>query len=59
MPNSGLAEIYFIAAMFILIFLICGVSVFFFFRTLKREKQEKEAAKRGKSIRHPKSEIQN
>lgn len=49
MPNSALAEIYFIGAMFVLIFIVCGVAVFFFFRTFKREKQAKELeAKRKK-----------
>lgn len=41
MSNAGTAEVYFIAAMFILIFIICGVTVYFFFRTLKREKLER------------------
>lgn len=42
MPNSGLAEIYFIAAMMILITIICIVAVFFFFRTFARERAEKK-----------------
>lgn len=59
MPNSGLAEIYFIAAMFVLIFIVCGAAVFFFFRTLSREKREKEQVDIKKPIRDPKSKIQN
>ena len=48
MPNSSLAEIYFIAAMMILIFVLSGVAVFFFFRTFKKEKaqNQREAEKK-------------
>ncbi len=49
MPNSALAETYFIAAMMILILIVCGASVFFFFRTFQREKKAKleaDAAKK-------------
>ena len=49
MPNSALAEIYFIAAMFVLIFVICGVAVFFFFKTYKREMLAKEQEKQKKA----------
>lgn len=42
MPNSGTAEIYFIAAMMILILIISAVSVFVFFRTYKKEKTARE-----------------
>lgn len=42
MPNASRAEIYFIAAMFILIFIISGVAVYFFFHTYKKEKAEKQ-----------------
>ncbi len=42
MTNSSLAEIYFIAAMMLLICLGCGVAVFFFVRTFKREKAERQ-----------------
>lgn len=42
MPGSGLAEIYFIAAMMVLILVICAVAVFFFFKTYKKEMREKE-----------------
>lgn len=41
MPGSGAAEIYFIAAMMILILIICGVAVYFFARTYKKEMAEK------------------
>ena len=48
MPGSGRAEIYFIAAMMLLIVVLCIVSVFVFFKTYKkemREKAEREGAK--------------
>ena len=41
MPNASRAEIYFIAAMMILIFVISTVAVYFFFITYKKEKAEK------------------
>lgn len=42
MPNSALSEVYFIAAMMILILIICGVAVYFFFKTFYKEKEQKE-----------------
>jgi flagellar basal body-associated protein FliL len=42
MPNASQAEIYFIAGMFILIILISAVSTYFFFRTWKKEKTERQ-----------------
>jgi flagellar basal body-associated protein FliL len=60
MPYSGVAEMYFIVAMMILILIVCGLAVFFFFKTYKREKAEKETeAKRKSAVQNPKSEIQN
>jgi hypothetical protein len=59
MPNSGLAELYFIAAMFALIFIICGVAVFFFFRTFKREKRAREEAKKQSTNQAQEPEIQS
>jgi flagellar basal body-associated protein FliL len=41
MPNASRAEIYFIAAMMILIFVISTVAVYFFFITYKKEKAER------------------
>lgn len=41
MSNASLAEIYFIAAMFVLITIISGVAVYFFFKTYKKEQAEK------------------
>lgn len=42
MPGAGRAEVYFIAAMMILILIFCGVSVFFFFKTYRKEMRERE-----------------
>ncbi len=56
MPNSATAEVYFIAAMMILILIMSAVSVFVFFRTYKREmiarqkrieKKREEQARKG------------
>ncbi len=61
MPNSGIAEVYFIAAMMILILIICTVAVYFFFKTFYKEKKAKVEAQKRKSeqIQNPKSKIQN
>lgn len=42
MPGSSLSEVYFIVAMMILIFILCGVSVYFFVRTYNKEMKERE-----------------
>lgn len=42
MPNSETAEIYFIAAMFVLIFIISAAAVYGFFRTYNKEKLYKK-----------------
>ena len=42
MPNSVTAEVYFIAAMMILILIMSAVSVYIFFRTYKREMTTKQ-----------------
>jgi len=43
MPGAGRAEIYFIAAMMVLILVVCAVAVYFFFKTYKKEMAEKAA----------------
>jgi len=48
------AEIYFIAAMMILILIGCAVAVIAFFKTYKKEKAERE-----KQIKNRKSKIEN
>lgn len=41
MPNAAVAEFYFIAAMMILIMVISGVAVYFFFRQYNLEKKNR------------------
>lgn len=48
MPNASLAEIYFIGAMMVLILVVCGVSMYFFFRQLKLEKKNARILKENK-----------
>ena len=60
MSNSAYAEIYFIVAMFVLIFIICGVSIYYFFKTYKKEQAEKKNRQAEKQkIQDTRSEIQN
>lgn len=56
MPGGTRAEIYFITAMMILIFIVCGVAIYFFLTTYKREMKEKEerlARKRSEAENSP------
>jgi flagellar basal body-associated protein FliL len=41
MPNEANSEFYFIAAMMVLIVILCVVAVYIFFRTYKKEMREK------------------
>lgn len=53
MPGADRAEIYFIAAMMILILIVSFVAVFIFFRTYRKEMREKEermAQKRAEKV---------
>ena len=50
MPYSSTAEIYFIAAMFVLIFIVCGAACYFFIKTYKQEKKAKEENLRQKEL---------
>ena len=43
MPGAGRAEVYFIAAMMVLILVLCAVAVYSFFRTYRKEMREKAA----------------
>jgi uncharacterized protein YpmB len=54
MPGATQAEIYFIAAMFVLIIVISVTSCYFFFRTYKKEKAERQ-----KRIEKQKSKTEN
>lgn len=42
MPGAGTAEIYFIAIMMLLILVVCGVTVFFFAKTYKKEMADRK-----------------
>ena len=60
MPNVGLAEIYFIAGMMVLILIISFVAVYFFFKTYKKEMREKELRlKQREELKKQKSETRN
>ena len=41
MPGFGRAELYFISAMMLLILVVCGVAVYAFFKTYRKEMLEK------------------
>lgn len=45
MPGSVSAEVIFITAMMVLILVVSFASVYFFFKTYKKEMKEKQAAK--------------
>ena len=48
MPGAATAEVYFIASMMVLILIMCGVAVFFFAKTYRKEmaeRREREARK--------------
>ena len=45
MPGSVTAEVIFITAMMVLILIVCFASVYFFFKTYKKEMKEKREAK--------------
>ena len=58
MPGSGRAEIYFIAAMMILIVVLSVAAVYIFFRTYKKEMREKALRNIAKKeVQSPESEI--
>lgn len=60
MSNSAYAEIYFITAMMILILVICSVAVYFFFKTYKKEMDNKKKREvKAESIQNQKVEIKN
>lgn len=50
MPGAGRAEVYFIAAMMILILIVCTVAVVFFARTYRKEMREKAERKSQKDV---------
>jgi len=48
MPGSGRAEIYFIAAMMILIMILSVTAIYIFFKTYKKEMREKDEKQKAK-----------
>lgn len=48
MPGSARAEIYFIAAMMILIMILCVAAIVIFFKTYKKEMREKDERQKAK-----------
>jgi len=59
MPGSGRAELYFIAAMMILIVVVCIIAVYLFFKTYRKEIREKRLADQQRSAKQSRSEISN
>lgn len=45
MPYAGLAEIYFIVGMMVLILIVGSVAVYLFLKTYKKEMRDKDARK--------------
>jgi hypothetical protein len=43
MPNEGDSELYFIAAMMVLIVILCVIATVIFFRTYRKEMRERDA----------------
>ena len=50
MPGAERAEVYFIGAMMILIVVVCVLSVYFFFKTYKKEMREKAVRNEKKNV---------
>lgn len=57
MPGAGRAEIYFIAAMMILIMILSVAAVIIFFKTYKKEMIEKALRNEKKAIQNLESDI--
>jgi uncharacterized membrane protein len=49
MPGTERAELIFIAAMMVLILILCVVAVYLFFKTYKREMREREVQRQKKA----------
>ena len=49
MPGAARAEVYFIAAMMILIMILSVAAVYIFFKTYKKEMREKQNREAGRS----------
>jgi hypothetical protein len=57
MPGAETSEIIFISAMMALILIVCGATVYFFFKTYAKEKRAREAETKKSEIQDPKSKI--
>ena len=56
MPESSLAEVYFIAIMMFLIIILCTAATYIFFRQFNREKKMRELEKQKKLADKQKAE---
>lgn len=60
MPGSGRAEIYFIAAMMILIMILSVAAIYFFIKTYRKEMREKHARiQQKRDSKNASTEIEN
>ena len=50
MPESGRAEVYFVAGMMVLILIMSVAAVYFFVKTYKKEMRGKELEKKVKAV---------
>jgi flagellar basal body-associated protein FliL len=55
MPGTETSEIIFISAMMLLILIVCGATVYFFFKTYAKEKRERENRSKKSEIQNPES----
>lgn len=58
MPGAGTSEIIFITAMMVLILIVCGATVYFFFKTYAKEKRDRELKSAAKAARAKATEDQ-
>lgn len=56
MPGAGKAEVYFVVAMMLLILVVCVVSVWAFFKTYKKEMNEKREREKKRNLAEQESE---
>ena len=53
MPGFGRSELYFMSAMMLLILLVCGVAVYAFFKTYRKEMNEKKKRLAARTEKRP------
>ena len=58
MPGAATAEIIFITAMMVLILIVSGATVYFFFKTYAKEKRDRETRSAAKTAKAKASEDQ-